>query len=242
MSNPYHKPAAPRTKTALDERKLQLSAMPIEKGAKPPSLMVNLYRNNPQLTVFPNHDNGSGVTMIGAGMDLNTFFLLMQAIRFICEPSTKPGHIDIENMVPIPKEERTDPKVRNRVKNKTRIRKDDEGVISIGVIDINQSQAPRIQFPFQVNYYHSVKSKTYELSKADTSRWVALAWCNTFEQLVASVIVQNGLDQKNTNQGNGGQNNGYQNKGNSNYQNKGQSNGNAAQTAYNDFDDGDFDD
>ena len=50
----------PKIKTIFDDQKLKLTAKPIEQGARPPTFQVSTYRNNPQFTVYTNHDNGSG--------------------------------------------------------------------------------------------------------------------------------------------------------------------------------------
>ena len=57
----------PKVKTIFDDQKLKLTAKPIEQGARPPTFQVSTYRNNPQFTVYTNHDNGSGVTWISDG-------------------------------------------------------------------------------------------------------------------------------------------------------------------------------
>ena len=42
-----------KVKTILDDQKFKLTAKPIESGARPPTLQLATYFNNPQLTVFP---------------------------------------------------------------------------------------------------------------------------------------------------------------------------------------------
>lgn len=141
--------SAPRPVSILDERKLNLTARPLEKGAQPPTLKVGIYRNNPNITVFTNVNNGSGVTSIRAGMDAITFSTIIEIIRYLARDDTPPNQAEIENKKPIPKEQRTDPSVKLSVASKTKIGKDDDGRIWIAILDPNVQNAPRIQFYFE---------------------------------------------------------------------------------------------
>lgn len=213
-----------RPKTVLDEYKLRITTKPLATGAKPPALVVNVYRNNPQITVFTGHDNGSGITRITAGMDPKTFCMLIASVLHFSNPQTPAGKLKIENKKPIPKEQRTDPKVKNQVVTETLIGKDEDGRVWIAIQDAKNAQAPKIQFYFGMDYYHAAKATDGE---GLVSQLAAQGWANLFQTLVLQVLVDNGVDPQNQ-----GTTSNYQNKG-------GQSN--AVTSSMDDFDSG-FDD
>lgn len=247
MSGNYQTPRVP---TVLDERKLNLTARPVEKGAKPPSLKVGLYRQNPNITVFTNVNNGSGVTSIRAGMDAGTFATLIQWILYLAHPETPPNQGEFENKKPIPKEQRSDPSVKVAVASKTKIGKDDDGRIWISILDPNTPNAPRIQFYFGDNYYHSFRLKDEsKVPPGIKSQMAARGWATYMQLLVFGDMVRQGATPSaNTGEQNGGNKSyGGQNKGNyggkQSYGNKSYG-GNSTSAGHastgNDFDDGDF--
>jgi hypothetical protein len=182
---------ANKIKTILDDVKFKLTAKPIENGARPPTLQLSTYINNPQLVVYPNHDNGSGVTWINAGMDVNTFSFLLEVIEFLASPLCKNGEqIEIENKRDIPKEKRQDPKVTKQVVTKTQVGRDDEGCIWISVQDTVKANAPKIRFYFNVNYYHAVRSKL-GLTRADFSQFQARAWVRNARLFMSGILLNN---------------------------------------------------
>lgn len=203
-----------KQKTILDEFKLRLTTKPLAQGAKPPALVVNVYRNNPQLTVFTGHDNGSGKTMLSAGFDVITFSSLMEIVRWFAQVDTPPGKVKVDTLKPIPKEMRTDPKVRIKCSAETWIGKDDDGKIWISVVDPDNQNAPKIKFYFEANYYHKYHIKA---DPAIISAIIAKSWANVFENLVAQVLHANGQDPQNTGSGSGGNSGGGYQGGNKSY-------------------------
>lgn len=193
--------------TILNEFKLRMTTKPLAQGAKPPALVVNVYRNNPQITVFTGHDNGSGITMLSAGMDVDMFSTLIEWVRHYANPETPPGKIKVENKKPVPKEERTDPKQRLKVSTETWVGKDEDGKLWISIVSAENASAPKIQFYFGQNYYHTVRTKEPE---SMNSIMAARGWCNTFTHLVFGVLVSLGQDEQNT--GGGNNNSGGQKK------------------------------
>lgn len=204
--------------TILNEFKLRMTTKPLAQGAKPPALVVNVYRNNPQITVFTGHDNGSGITMLSAGMDVDMFSTLIEWVRHYTMPDTPPGKIKVENKKPVPKEERTDPKQRLKVSTETWVGKDEDGKLWISIVSAENPSAPKIQFYFGQNYYHTVRTKEPE---SMNSSMAARGWCNTFTHLVFGVLVALGQDEQNTG---GGKSGGSSNGGNSSWNNNSNSN------------------
>lgn len=170
-------------KTLLDLSKLQLRGN--LKGAKyPPSLKVGIYQNNPQITVYTNVDSAPHKGIITAGMDFHTLAVVFQTIRdIIAENGNGEQFIyEIENKYK-PKDSKE-----LRVKNKTIIGKDPEGVIFISVVDSN-GEMPKVKFEFGMNYYHSItrKGSLGAMTKAEISQRSAVAWTNLFENIVLKI-------------------------------------------------------
>ena len=218
----------PKIKTIFDDQKLKLTAKPIEQGARPPTFQVSTYRNNPQFTVYTNHDNGSGVTWISAGMDAGTFWYVLQAIVHLATNGQNGDCVEIENKRDIPKEKRQDPKVKYEVVSKTMIGRDDDGKIWISIQDQKKANAPKIRFYFQINYYHNVRWKS-NLTPGQLSQQYALGWVDMVSKLMGGLLLNNpnaAIDAENAQSSwrekSGG---GYNKGGNNNRNNGGNSNG-----------------
>ena len=180
----------PKVKTIFDDQKLKLTAKPIEQGARPPTFQVSTYRNNPQFTVYTNHDNGSGVTWISAGMDAGTFWYALQAIVRLATAGTNGDCVEIENKRDIPKEKRQDPKTKYEIVSKTMIGRDDDGKIWISIQDQKKANAPKIRFYFQINYYHNVRWKS-NLTPGQLSQQFALGWVDMVSKLMGGLLLNN---------------------------------------------------
>lgn len=179
-----------KIKTIFDDQKLKMTAKPIEQGARPPTFQLGTYRNNPQFTVYTNHDNGSGVTWMSAGMDMSTFNFVIELIRQLATNGPNGEVYEIENKRDIPKEKRSDPKVTKQVASKTLVGRDDDGKIWISVQDPNKPNAPKIRFYFGLNYYHSIRSKQ-SIDAGRISQIQAIAWCDQSQLLMANLVMDN---------------------------------------------------
>ena len=178
-----------KVKTILDDQKFKLTAKPIESGARPPTLQLGTYFNNPQITVFPNHDNGSGVSVIGAGLDINTFGLVLKSLEYLITLQGE-DQIEIENKRDIPKEKRTDPKVTKQVVSKIQMGKEADGKVWISVLDNVKPNAPKIRFYFGINYYHTIRSKS-GLTPGQFSQMQAAAWVHTAHTFMSGILLNN---------------------------------------------------
>lgn len=178
-----------KVKTILDDQKFKLTAKPIESGARPPTLQLATYFNNPQLTVFPNHDNGSGCTVINAGLDINTFGMVLKNLEYLIALQGE-DQIEIENKRDIPKEKRTDPKVTKQVVSKIQMGKDPDGKVWISVLDNVKPNAPKIRFYFGINFYHTIRSKS-GLTPGQFSQMQAAAWVQNAHTFMAGILLNN---------------------------------------------------
>lgn len=181
-----------KVKTIFDDPKMKITAKPLAKGSRPPTFQCSTYLNNPQFVIYPNHDNGSGVTWISAGMDVYTFSFIMYGIVAIAKRG-KPGtFIKIDNKREIPKEKRTDPSIRLQTVSTTHVQKDEEGRMFISVIDANKPNAPKIRFYFGPNYYHTYTTNNEELfGTAETSCAHAISWAETNLNLMLTLLGDN---------------------------------------------------
>ena len=178
-----------KVKTILDDQKFKLTAKPLESGARPPSLQLGTYLNNPQITVFPNHDNGSGCSVINAGLDVNTFGMVLKSLEYLIALQGE-DQIEIENKRDIPKEKRTDPKVTKQVVSKIQMGKEADGKVWISVLDNLKPNAPKIRFYFGINYYHTIRSKS-GLTPGQFSQMQAAAWVQNAHTFMSGILLDN---------------------------------------------------
>lgn len=226
----------------LSDFKLKLSAKPLAQGAKPPAFVIGIYRNNPQFTVFTGHDNGSGLTMISAGMDIFTFRTVMLSLRELAtNQSIGACKFRVDNKKPIPKEERTDPKIKLKTTSETWIGKDEDGKCWMSLVSTENEQAPKIKFYIGSDYYHTYNANA-EVSKIIVAN-KTVSFCDTFISYIDEAIKISNTDEKG-NDRSGGQNGGGNKSYGNNKPNTGQKHGGASGGGgfdTNDFDDGDFD-
>lgn len=224
----------------LNDFKLRLTAKPLAQGAKPPAFVISIYRNNPQFTVFTGHDNGSGLTMISAGMDIFTFRTVMLSLKELAINQTLGAcKFRIDNKKPIPKEQRTDPKVRLKVTSETWIGKDEDGKCWVSLVSTENEQAPKIKFYIGTDYYHSYNANS-DVSKIIIAS-KTVAFCDTFISYIDEAIKVSNTDEKGNDRSSGGNHGGNSyGSGSNNYVKK---SGGASSGDFDagDFDDGDFD-
>lgn len=180
-----------KIKTIFDDVKLKMTAKPIEQGARPPTLQLGTYRNNPQFVVYPNHDNGSGVTWITAAMNMGTFSWVLQGIIYLVDNVEGEETFSIDNKKDIPKEKRTDPKITKQVVSKTMVGREADGRIWISIQDNTKPNAPKIRFYFGIDYYHSVSSKNGTFTPAVQSQIQAKAWATQMSALMYGLSLNN---------------------------------------------------
>jgi hypothetical protein len=182
--------AAPRKKTPLDNKKLQMSAKNQE--GKFASLQWGLFANNPRITVYTNvdSDRDTNYGKISANMDTPAFYgflnLLRQAIDFIPGTGGKDefkNSIENKNFI-FPGGKRSEKPV---VQSELFVGKDKEGVLWMGVM---AKDRPRIKFNFQLSDFHLLKHGTGEYySAAEASKVAAEAYWNILTEMLAHMQV-----------------------------------------------------
>lgn len=161
--------------TILDLGKLAMSAPKQPNGEYPPKLKVQLYNNNPQITIFSGVSSAPRSGIVGAGMNPTTFFMVLNLIEeMIARPATdKVQTFEIENHGGRGNEKAH--------KSTTVIGKDENGIMFISVVDVDGSM-PKVRFDFNVDFYHKVNAAG--IDKAQLSCMCAKAWADTFRALV----------------------------------------------------------
>lgn len=184
MSQDQQRNFTPRTKNALDEFKLRLSAQKLEGGDRRPTLGVSVISNNPRLDVYTNVPNDKNRGNIRAAMDGVTFFAFLE--MFETALNEGPGYkAYIENkMPPRDRSQGNKPELVSR----TVFGKDGEGVMYISVLSADESR-PKVKFPFMSSYYHDLcGGDGQRLSKGEVSVIMARGWLRMLKGLVPAVM------------------------------------------------------
>lgn len=185
---------APRKKTPLDNKKLNMSAK--NQDGKYASLQWGLFANNPRITVYTNveSDRDTNYGKISANMDTPAFYsflgLLAEAIAFDTENGTREYKVSIENKNFIfPGGKRSEKPV---VQSELFIGKDKEGIVWMGVM---AKDRPRIKFNFQLSDFHMLKHGTGEYySAAEASKVAAEAYWNILSKMLAHMQVSHWVE------------------------------------------------
>lgn len=221
----------PRIKTALDNRKTQLTAPCPSAPGKTSTFSIILVANNPRVVIYTNDPSDEGADKeygkITANLDLWVMFnilgILYEAIEFKPTPEAIEFKRKVENKNYIfPGGKRSETPV---VVSELFVGKDKDGCVWISV---TKKDRPRIKFIFGFNdfhrYYHGDGTA---LSNAETSVVGARGWARMMEVLLGAVATSNYTepppkDQTRTGQGgaqgggsygnrSGGQGGGYNN-------------------------------
>ena len=202
-----------RTKNALDNRKLNLSAPTPGVQGNRASLIWGLYANNPRLTVYTNDPNDSGESngygKISANLDTPTFFGFLELLKFIVHeaPLDYKDKVENKNFI-FPGGKRSEKPV---LVSELWAGKDKDGVIWVSV---TARDRPKIKFPIQAPDFHRfVHGDGTEYTPAETSKLFALGYINVLEKMMShlQVTLWQEPEKKDNNRGGGG--GGYGNRG-----------------------------
>jgi uncharacterized membrane protein YgcG len=178
-----------RKKIAFDNRKLHLSTpCPTAKG-KWSSLQVNLFSNNPRITVYTNDPEDQGESKqygkISANLDAQVFFVFLQKLNEIIAGPSGEDKVKIENKNFIfPGGKRSESPV---IQSELHFGKDAEGVVWLSV---TAKDRPRIKFNFGVNDFHTLYHKSGEqYSKGEQSQLFARGWVRIMENMMTHMLV-----------------------------------------------------
>jgi hypothetical protein len=206
--------APPRKKTALDNKKLQMSAK--NQDGKYASLQWGLFSNNPRITVYTNVEADRDVNYgkISANMDTPAFFgflnILAKAIAFV--PGTDglteyKTSIENKNFI-FPGGKRSEKPV---VQSELFVGKDKEGVVWMGVM---AKDRPKIKFNFQLSDFHMLKHGTGEYYSAGEASVVAAnAYYNLLTEMLGHMQVTEWVEPPPPEQRGGGGGGGFQRGG-----------------------------
>ena len=233
---------AQRTKNALDNRKLNLSAPTPGHQGKRASLIWGLYSNNPRLTVYtgdPNDQDASkGYGKITANLDAPVFFAFLQLLEMAVDPATPndwKAKIENKNFI-FPGGKRSEAPV---VVSELFVGKDKDGVVWISIVDRNKDR-PRIKFVIGGNDFHRfLHSDGTPFTDAETSVLFAKGYIKLLQEMMGNLLCSLWVEpeqrpQQNNRGGNGG-GGGYNRGGGNSY-----GGGRSTETSTSDEGDGDI--
>lgn len=175
--------------TPFDNSKLNLMARTMKGGEFPPSLKIDIYKNNPSIFVLTGFKKGGNMpTWVRAGLEAKTGGLLCEAILELAEK--KPG----ENAITVTIDCKSGKE--REVTSKVVVGKEPSGKMFISVIDVKNTNAPVIQFFFGPDYYHPVviSGLPEEQNAATVSCLAAKGWARRTARYWDNYLIVNGLE------------------------------------------------
>lgn len=208
-----------RKETILSETKLRLYAPNCPGAERQPTLIVDIFENNPRMRVRTNVQNDSNKGYIEAPMNSKVFSKLMEGIRKLANNELFDGEgkpmtgFRVDNLGhPFLNNQRSAEK---RIVSITSVSKGANGVISISITA--GKNRPIIDFVFLEDDYHYFKDMNGNaMCEATSSQLAAIGWANMFEKYVAIALTDYVIPawvlkrqaQQAANGGNGGYNGG----------------------------------
>lgn len=208
-----------KPRNIIQSNKLRMSAKPFD-GGRPPSLVVDTFNQNPQLSVWTGSKNDpAGNTPISARLDPVVFFDTLALID-LAAVAKEPVEYSRTN--------EHKPKDGNKVHySTTHIGRDEQGVY-IMIEDVLTPNRPKIRFYWGYNPFHNFVEGKGVGTRAQTSAFLARNWAAMMRLMFPASLAgecSGGLPQatnsfnKGGNGGNGG--GGYNKGGNGGGYNKG---------------------
>lgn len=199
MAEGYNKPLP---KTALHEFKLRLTGPRQEGQRRPPTLQVQVVKNNPRIDVYTNVEGAKDNGKISAPMDAITFCTVLAELEKLVE-----GEPDVQVKI----SNKVGPPGKQRAISQTVIGKDPNGIVYISVISEGQA---RVKFPFKFSDWHEIIHKDgTPYTEAEASLAVARGWLKLMSELVPNVMDTHYIEPEPRGQGGGGGNRGGYNRG-----------------------------
>ena len=205
------RPRNERVKTALDNRKLNLSAPCPGVAGKYSNLQWMLMANNPRIVVWTNDPNDTGESKgygkITANLDLPTFMAFLNLLNKVID---KEGEYKdkIENLNYIfPKGKRSEKPV---LVSELWVGKDKDGIIWMSITAPANQQRPRIKFPFAPSNFHNwIHGDGTPYSSPEVSKLYAQGYANLLQNMMVHVACENFVDTTPTNTGGGNTSSGH---------------------------------
>lgn len=195
----------PRAKTALDNRKLNLSAPVPNVQGKYASLIWGLFSNNPRITVYTNDPNDNappGYGKISANLSLPAFMMFLVMLRKVIDsPGETKDKVENKNYTYF-SGKRSDLPV---VVSELHVGKDAEGVVWISVTDTIKKERPRIKFKFHPDDFHAlVHGDGRPYSKGEASALYAEGYANLLDKMMIHMASENYVEPPPRDGGGGG--------------------------------------
>jgi hypothetical protein len=183
----------PKKKTAIEDQKWQLTAPCPTAQGKTSSFAVRLNGNNPQIIVYSNdpEDRGDAYKYgeIKASLNPKVFATITQMIRkLVHEKEPNSYFIRNSNHVFFGGKRSERPELINSVI----VAREQDGTISICLVDEKYKNRPKIKFSFGLDVYHEIcKGDGSKLSRAELSQFVALGWCSYMDKMRCHLVADN---------------------------------------------------
>lgn len=197
---------------AMDDRKLALTAPPLEGSRIPPNLSFTFPAGNPRATVWTGRETGQGKEKIQAKMDMLDFFRLLEMVKLVVKED---GHevsyrLELKEPAEAPMNEdgsrgkKGPPQLQSTIV----VGRNQKGRIYISVISPN-GDLPKIQFFLGQGYYSNIAKKGGEpIPDNEVANLVATAWVNLYEKLMPAAHFHTYKPREKQEGGNGGGGNG----------------------------------
>jgi hypothetical protein len=198
----YNKPLA---KTALNERKLQLSSPHLDNPKRKSSLQVQVIVNNVHMTVYTNVEGDANKGTIKARLDAYTFFALLQALADITEVDKTPDGKYPDFKIPSKRMKQGGSFGDLEKESTIIIGREDDGRIFIAIVD---GIATSVKFHFGPTDFHDDWTFNGKpIDKGQLSAIYANGWGKIMSLLTANVLDTHFVEPepRDPNQGRNGQ-------------------------------------
>lgn len=174
----------PYVPNAMDDRKLGLTAPPVEGAKMPATLRFSFPNGNPRGVV----DFGPGLPSIAAKMDLLDFYRLLEMVKQIVQtPDECRWQLTVKAPTFTPSETGGFPK-RGPVEQQATVMvgRSGKGTIYISILSPDDAR-PKVRFYFGQGMFSHISTKTGEpLTDAQVSNLTATAWITMYTHLLAN--------------------------------------------------------
>ena len=175
--------STPYVPNAMDDRKLGLSAPPIEGAKMPASLRFTFPNGNPRGVA----DFGPGIPSIPAKMDMLDFFRLLEMVKkSIADKEENRWMMTLK--APAQQAPREDggfaKKGPPELQSTIMVGRSDKGKLYISILSPDDSK-PKVRFYFGQGYFSNISRKSGEpIPDSEISDLAATAWVSMYEKLI----------------------------------------------------------
>lgn len=189
----------PYVPNAMDDRKLAITAPPVEGGKMPASFRITFPNGNPRAVC----DMGPGIPSVSGKMDMFDFFRLLEMVRKIAA-TVKECHLVMKLKAPAVDE--NGQRVRGAPVHVASIEagRTSKGRIFISVKKADSERAPARFYFGQSQFGNITEADGTPIPDEVLSSESAIAWCNMYQQLIPAAHLHTFKPREKNEGGNGG--------------------------------------